>query len=114
MNELEKKDPSSFHIQLLADTIDIQQYPLIKLMIANNVTKKEYDELFQLLHLLNERYEIQKEEGFLDFMSLLVHFAGMLTEKMEPNQTIYALKKEGYYPSLMVVFIQLIEQNVRI
>jgi len=30
---------------------------------------------------------------------------------LPPNQTIYALKKEGYYPSLMNEFIQLIERD---
>lgn len=100
---------SSFHIQLLAQTIDIQKFPLTKLIIDHHVTEEEYEALFHMLQQLEKQYEIQKEEGFVDFTSLLVHFAGMLTRKLHPNQTIYALKKEGYYPSLMNEFIQLIE-----
>ena len=102
---------TSFHIQLLAQTIDIQKFPLTKLIIDHHVTEEEYESLFHLLQQLEKQYEVQKEEGFVEFTSLLVHFAGMLTQKLPPNQTIYALKKEGYYPSLMNEFIQLIEQD---
>jgi|SRR5690625_2288723 len=102
---------TSFHIQLLAETIDIQKFPMTKLIIDLHVTEEEYEALFHMLQHLEKQYKIQKEEGFVEFTSLLVHFAGMLTQKLPPNQTIYALKKEGYYPSLMNEFIQLIEQD---
>lgn len=106
-----KSDTTSFHLQLLSNIINMQQYPFIKLIIENNITHKEYEELSSMLQHLNEQYEIQKEEGFLDFTSLLIQFAGMLTEKLEPNKTIYALKREGYYPSLMEHFSHIIEIN---
>ncbi len=106
-------DTMSFHLQLISKLIDINQYPFVKLVIENNITRKEYDELFQLLHKLDVKYQVQKEEGFLDFTSLLVNFAGMLNEKLVPNTTIYALKKEGYFPSLMNAFIEMIEKNNR-
>ncbi|WP_188455383.1 DUF1878 family protein [Virgibacillus oceani] len=108
---LNNDDTLSFHLQLITRLIDIDQYPFIKLVIEKNITRKEYDELFQLLQKLDLQYKIQKEEGFLDFTSLLVHFAGMLNEKLVPDMTIYALKKEGYFPSLMNMFIELIKQN---
>lgn len=106
---MDKQDTAFFHIQLLSTMIDSNKYPLIKLIIENQVTKHEFESLLQLLHTLEERYEEQKKAGYLDFTSLLVHFAGMLTVKLNPDQTIYALKKEGYYPSLMSEFIQLID-----
>lgn len=109
MRALNDKDTTPFHLQLISNMMELDHYPLTRLIIENNMTKKEYDELFQLLHSLNESYELQKEEGFLDFTSLLIHFAGMLSEKLEPNATIYAIKKEGYYPSLLAVFIRIIE-----
>jgi hypothetical protein len=106
-----KQDTAFFHIQLLSAVVDSSQYPLVKLIIDHHVTKQEYLALFQLLEKLNAVYERQKEEGLLDYTSLLVHFAGMLTEKLDPNETMYALKKEGHYPSLMNVFIQLVETD---
>ncbi|ASN07439.1 hypothetical protein CFK40_16985 [Virgibacillus necropolis] len=104
----------SFHVQLLSRLIDVNQYPLVKLVIENNVTEEEYSELFQLLQMLESKYLLQKEEGFLDFTSLLIHFAGMLTEKLEPNETIYALEREGYFPQLIKEFITLLERGIAI
>ncbi|GGB51570.1 DUF1878 family protein [Virgibacillus dakarensis] len=111
MDELKNDDTIHFHLQLLSKLIDIKQYPFIKLIIEHNITFQEYNNLFLLLDKLNEQYESQKEEGFLDFTSLLVHFGGMLTEKLDPNDTIFALKREGYFPSLMGEFIKIIERK---
>ncbi|HEX6593584.1 MAG TPA: DUF1878 family protein [Bacillota bacterium] len=100
---------TTFHLQLLLQTMNIEQYPFIKLIIINNLSSQEYEELFMLLEQLNEMYKVQKEEGLLDFTSLLIHFAGMLNQKLDPTETIYALKKEGHFPNLMEEFMQIIE-----
>lgn len=113
MGTLHENEDSSFHIQLLSKIIDIDQYPVIKLIIGNNISREEFSELVHMLEMLNESYEQQKEEGFMDFTSLLVHFAGMLNEKLDPNQLIYALKKEGYFPSLMDEFVKIIKRDRR-
>src|SRR5690625_7682842 len=102
---------TSFHIQLLAQTIDIQKFPLTKLIIDHHVTEEEYEAFFHLLQQLEKQYEVQKEEGFVEFTSLLVHFAGMLTQKLPPNQTIYELKKKGYYTSLINIINKIIAQD---
>ncbi|WP_245844030.1 DUF1878 family protein [Oceanobacillus rekensis] len=104
------EDPS-FHIQLLSKIIDMNQYPLIKLIIENNISRAEYEELMEMVHGLNKTYELQKEEGFLNFTSLLIHFAGMLNEKLHPDKTIYAFKKEGHYPLLMEEFSKILKEN---
>ncbi|MFD1037659.1 DUF1878 family protein [Virgibacillus byunsanensis] len=103
-------DSTSFHLHLLSKVVDMDKYPLIKLIIDTGLSKDECNELLKLLHSLNIQYETQKEEGFLDYTSLLLHFVGMLNEKLEPAKTIYALKKEGYYPSLIREFVILIEK----
>ncbi|WP_010650117.1 DUF1878 family protein [Oceanobacillus massiliensis] len=102
---------TAFHIQLLSKIIDMNQYPLIKLMIEKNISLEEYNELMEMLERLNDTYELQQEEGLLDFTSLLIHFAGMLNEKLDPNQTIRALRKEGYYTKLMEEFIRIVEKG---
>lgn len=89
----------------------MNEYPLIKLVIENNVTELEFDELMNLLEELNKQYETQKKEGLLDFTLLLIHFAGMLNEKLNPDQTIFALKNEGHHPSLMNEFIKVLKIN---
>lgn len=101
----------SFQIQLLSKVLDSKRYPFTKLLIEKNFSKKEYDELMQLLNVLNDRYKKQKEQGLIDFTSLLIHFAGMLNEKLRPNETIDALKKEGYYPSLMDEFARILKED---
>ncbi|WP_246187688.1 DUF1878 family protein [Ornithinibacillus caprae] len=106
-------DTATFHLQLLTKTLDMQKYPFIKLIIERTITNEEYDELFHLLHTLNSKYEVQKEDGLLDFSSLLIHFAGMLNEKLDPNETIFALKAEGYFVELMNTFIKIIEEDGR-
>jgi len=111
MAESKWSDIQAFQIQMLSRTLDSNRYPLTKLLIERNFTKQEHDELFHLLNHLNERFEKEKEEGFLDFTSLLVHFAGMLCEKVEPNETIVALKKEGYYPALMEEFMSILKRE---
>jgi|SRR5699024_4941794 hypothetical protein len=111
MAESKWSDIQAFQIQMLSRTLDSNRYPLTKLLIERNLTKQEYDELFNLLRDLNEQYEKEKEEGFLNFTPLLIHFAGMLCEKLEPNETIEALKKEGYFPSLMDEFIRILKKE---
>lgn len=106
------KDAMSFHVQLLSRLIDVDQYPFIKLVIENNITKEEYTELFQLLQMLEDKYNLQKDEGLLDFSSLLIHFAGMLNEKLDPDDTIYALALEGYFPHLIKEFTKLLKRGI--
>ncbi|RYG72903.1 DUF1878 family protein [Lentibacillus lipolyticus] len=91
----------------------MEQYPFIRMIIENNISKQEYDELFELLENLNKQYKAQKKDGLLDFTSLLLHFAGMLNAKLHPDKVIIALKKEGYYPSLMNEFMRILKENGR-
>ncbi|MFD1174235.1 DUF1878 family protein [Oceanobacillus picturae] len=113
MGRTEYNDNAAFHLQLLSRVIDLNKFPMIKMVLEKNVTDSEYNELLQLLSRLNVKYEVQQEEGLLDYSSLLIEFAGMLSEKLDPDATIYALKKEGYYPSLMAAFIKIIEKDKR-
>ncbi|SHG66819.1 DUF1878 family protein [Ornithinibacillus halophilus] len=112
MEKLNENDnTTSFHLQLLSKTLDLEKYPFIQLVIIHNITNAEYKDILNLLHSLEEKYEQQKEEGLLDFTSLLVQFAGMLNEKLDPTETIFALYTEGYFPTLMEVFIEVLQKE---
>lgn len=89
----------------------MNQYPFTKLIIEKNITREEYNRLVQMLDHLNNAYILQKEEGFLDFSGLLIQFAGMLHEKLDPNKTIQALSQEGHFPFLMREFIHILEED---
>lgn len=111
MEYSDRNETTTFHLCLLANVINMEQFPLIKLLIEKDFSRSEFEELMNLLEMLDSQLEEQKEEGFLDFTGILVHFAGMLNEKLHPNETIYALKKEGYYPSLINEFIRVLKEN---
>ncbi|MFC4559149.1 DUF1878 family protein [Virgibacillus kekensis] len=111
MKQFEESETTTFHMQMLSKIIDMDRYPLTKLVIEKNLSKYEFEEMISLLEGLQKKYKGQKEEGLLDFSGLLVHFAGMLNEKLEPTSTIYALKKEGYYPSLMSEFLEVLTRK---
>ncbi|MDC3417275.1 DUF1878 family protein [Aquibacillus salsiterrae] len=102
-----------FQIKLLTQTSDLKRFPFTKLVIQHQLTEEEYEEIFHLLDKLNDEFIQQKEEGFLNFEPLLLHFVGMLTTKLNPFETIDALKKEGHYPSLMDVFLDAHKQRVK-
>ncbi len=89
----------------------MDKYPLTKIIIEKDLSEIEYHEFMQFVHRLNDEYEKQKAEGLLDFSSLLIQFAGMLNEKLDPNQMIDALHKEGYYPNLMNEFLSLLQRK---
>ncbi|MBO8156181.1 MAG: DUF1878 family protein [Bacillaceae bacterium] len=102
---------TKFQMDLLMNVIDWDHYPFTKIIIQKGLTKNEFQELMDMLRELDEKYHLQKEEGLLDFTSLLVHFAGMLNEKLDPNETIKALEKEKIYPELMTEFINILARE---
>lgn len=104
-------DEFSFQIQLLLDIVEIKNYPFTKLVIERSFMEDEYQELLRQLEELNGDYLFQKEQGFLNFSSLLVNFAGMLNEKLLPEETILALKSEGIYIEMMDEFIRVMENE---
>ncbi|MDY0407815.1 DUF1878 family protein [Virgibacillus soli] len=109
MERVSENETTVFHLHLLANVIDMEAYPFIRMVIQANLSKNEYDELMHLLAILNEKYQLQKDEGLLDFSSLLMLLAEKLSEKLQPNELVFALHKEGYYPELMEEFIGIMQ-----
>ncbi|WP_121615607.1 DUF1878 family protein [Virgibacillus halodenitrificans] len=105
------KGLAEFHLSLISRIIDMRKYPFTRLIMERNITNPEYTELIKLLEDLDVIYHSQREEGLLDFSSLLIQFAGMLNEKLEPTETIYALSQEGIYKELVNEFIKIIQQE---
>ncbi|MCD5324960.1 DUF1878 family protein [Pontibacillus chungwhensis] len=94
----------AFHVQLLANSEQMKDYPFTKMLIERGVTEEEWQEVMALLATLDARFHEEAEEGLLDFTPLLIHFAGMLNMKLHPDEAILAIKKEGYYSELMIAF----------
>lgn len=108
---LEDNNLATFHLHLLTKIIDVQKFPFTKLVIENNMSEEEYQQIFSTLEDMDMEYKEQKEEGLLDYSSHLVRFVGLLNEKLDPTETIYALRKEGHYPNLLEEFIQIIKKD---
>ena len=111
LDKMEPNGETLFHIQLLSRVIDMDRYPFVKLIIEKELSREECSELMKLLVEINQMYEVQKEEGLLDYTSLLIHFAGMLNEKLHPDITIASLKHEGYFVPLMDEFSRILERE---
>lgn len=102
-----KEENLSFKIKLLLNVIDMEVYPFTKKVLDLGLSEQEYQEVIDLVKQLNETFHNQLEEGLIEFESLLVQFVGMLNDKLEPEETLHALKKEGYYPSLMDTLVNI-------
>ncbi|MFP7168737.1 DUF1878 family protein [Terribacillus sp. 7520-G] len=92
--EEEKKSTLSFHLQLIAETGVLDKYPFRKLLIERDINEEEYASVLEMLQRLNRLYKEQKEEGLLDYTSLLLEFVGMLPEKLYYWDVLLALREE--------------------
>lgn len=91
----------TFHHHLLLTIMDKSQYPFYALVVEKELCEDEMMHVFHLCEELHEEWESQKEEGLIDTVPLLLHFAGMLTPKLDIKETIEALDQQGYYRALM-------------
>ncbi|WP_337193901.1 DUF1878 family protein [Pontibacillus yanchengensis] len=103
-NKVYDTEMIAFHVRLLSQMSKTDHYPFTKMILEKGLKEEEYQEVLSLLHTLQNMYEEQKEEGLLDYTSLLIHFAGMLNMKLHPDDTMDALHKEGKYEELMEEF----------
>jgi len=106
----ERMEKLEFHQQLLLKMADTSDYPFYKIVIEKGISRGEMEEVFSLCEEVNQRFEELKEEGFVGFSPLLIHFVGMLNPKLNPKETIAALYEQGYYRALMTELVALIEE----
>lgn len=100
-------DKVVFYQRLLAEMVSGERFSFYKLIIEKGLSEAEMLEVVRLVDELNERFEEQKEMGYIHFSSLLIHFAGMLNPKLKPAETIAALKKQGINKNLMATLMPL-------
>lgn len=107
----EKYETLSFHVHLLLQMSELKNYPFRCMIVQKGISQQEYSELMSQIDKINNIYLDQKESGMLDFTSLLIEFAGMLNEKLHPDETIKAMIIEGVYTDLMNEFKLIIERE---
>jgi hypothetical protein len=98
-----------FQQELLLKMVDRRKYPFYSLVIEKELIEEEMKEVVLLCKELNQCYESMKEEGFVSYVPLLIHFVGMLNTKLEPKEAIEALYYQGYYRTLMAELKELVQ-----
>lgn len=99
-----------FYQRMLLSMIS-KEYPFYKLIIEKGLNEKEMGEVFALCDELEQKLEEQREDGFLLFTPLLIHFVGMLNDKLEPVDTIKSLYNQGLYKDLMIELYEMISKE---
>lgn len=97
----ERLEKLEYYQSLLMEMVDYDKKPFYALVIKANLTKAEVEEIFRLCELLSKKYKKQKAEGLVVFTPLLTEFAGMLTPKLDVEQTIEMMIKQNMFIPLM-------------
>lgn len=102
MGELEKRlKKIEYHQRLILEMMQTHSFPAYKVIIKNDLSEDEVEELFSLCNELTIQYEQQKEEGFVYFTPLLMKFVGLLNKKLDPYETMNAFLNQKMYVPLM-------------
>ncbi|WNB91448.1 DUF1878 family protein [Bacillus sp. NEB1478] len=97
----ERLERLEFYNKLTIESVDFSLYPFFRLVMEKKLTEKEVDDIILLCDELEKIFFMQSEEGFVHYTPLLIHFAGMLTSKLNPRETISALLQQDKYITLM-------------
>ncbi len=104
MGEIEKRlKKIEYHQQLLLEMIQTQSFPAYRLIVKNDLSEEEVEEVFRLCKELSLQFEQQKEEGFVYFIPLLTQFINSLNHKLDPEETIHAFLGQEMYVPLMEI-----------
>jgi hypothetical protein len=107
-NRMEKLQ---FHQRILLEMAEENKYSFYKIIIKNDLSEIEMNEIIDICYYLNKKYEEQYENGFVHYTSLLVQFVGTLPTRLDPKETILALKNQQYFPELMEVLLNVITKE---
>ncbi|MFV8826907.1 DUF1878 family protein [Alkalihalobacterium sp. APHAB7] len=100
-----------FQHRLLLKMIDRNSFPFYSLALEKDLSEGEVEQVLMLCQELQKEYEEQCELGFVHHTPLLVHFVGMLPEKLPIAETLQALKAQNLYIDLIDV-LQRAEKRV--
>ncbi|MGO4887484.1 DUF1878 family protein [Anaerobacillus sp. MEB173] len=112
METLEERiERLEFYQRILMKMVKSNEFPFFQIVIEKALTEQEMIEVFSLCEELEKQLEEQREDGFIHYTSLLVHFVGMLNSKLDPLRTIKALSQQNLYNSLMEKLEELIQKE---
>ncbi|NLP49953.1 DUF1878 family protein [Bacillus sp. RO1] len=100
----ERLETLEFYVELLIKQMDRTRYPWDYLIMLGRLSKKDVQNLYKACEDLSKEMEKQKAEGFVTFSPLLIQFRQALPEDLPLEDTISALRTQGYYVPLMDAF----------
>ncbi|WP_144493863.1 YhaI family protein [Bacillus pumilus] len=106
----ERMSQLEYYMELLLTATDMSRYPYYALLIRQQVSKEEAQEIERICAELSEEMDKQKAQGYVMFDDMLALFAGQLIEKLDVHETIFALHDQGLFQPLMNEFIKIIKQ----
>ena len=90
----EKVEHLSYQKEILLEMADWTNRPFEYEVIRADLTKKEVDAFFRLLHEIGEQQKEQKRYGLTSVEPLLVNFVGMLDARLHPKAILEACVRQ--------------------
>lgn len=97
----ERVERLEYYNRLTVQSINLKTYPFYTLVMEKQLAKAEVEDVLSLCNDLQKRFEVQMENGYVQYLPLLLHFVGMLNPKLRPLDTIQALRMQAIHPELM-------------
>lgn len=88
-----------------------QVYPFYYVIVKYGLTQTEVATILEECEKLNQRYIIEKQEGFVHFDPLLQRLKQRIPPQVVVKELIQGLKEQHYYPSLMDEFLIILSKN---
>ncbi|MEA3322303.1 MAG: DUF1878 family protein [Bacillota bacterium] len=107
----ERLETLEFYVELLIKQMDRTRYPWDYLIMLGKLSKKDVRNLYNVCEKLSKEMEKQKAEGFVTFSPLLIQFRQALPKDLPLEDTISALRTQGYYVPLMDAFQRVIKKK---
>jgi hypothetical protein len=71
-----------YYQRLLVQMVDAEKYPFYLSVMKTGLSAEEIEDIHRICAELEQMLAEQKEQGLLDYMSLLTLFAGQLNHKL--------------------------------
>lgn len=111
MESFEKRMANlEYYQKMLIKMADAEKYPFYVSVMKAGLSAEEIEEIHRICRELEEMLAEQKEQGLLNYESLLTLFAGQLNYKLSVDDTIIHLHKQGLYEPLMGEFRNIIRK----
>ncbi|WP_071459074.1 DUF1878 family protein [Bacillus massilinigeriensis] len=90
-----------FHQKLLLQLIKDSSYPFYEYILRQTLSEEEVSRIMKTCERLSKEFQKQKAEGFVHFHPLYKDFCESLAPRLEAEEIMEALRRQGLYVALM-------------